>query len=104
MPIGVRRLNRRRYRESVVALKEIIGDKKTPPQRKIRAIEMLLSIYDRHDRNEERKAAQKRAVGASQDAGQPEGSPEAQERAQESVEEFLARIAARHTEEIETDE
>jgi len=86
------RLNRRRYRDIVALLKELIADKKAPQQRRLKAAETLMEVYARHDRNEERKAAQKRAVDASQGGGQPEGSPEAQEPAQESVEEFLKRV------------
>lgn len=88
MPVGVRRLNRRRYRESVAALKEIIGDKKTPALRKLRAIDTLLSIYDRHDRTE----ARKKATDAPQGDGQPEASPEPQESLEDRIDGFLASI------------
>lgn len=100
MPTGIRRLNRRRYRESVAALKDIIRDPKTPPLRKLRAIDTLLSIYDRHDRLE----ARRRAADAPVEPGQPEGSPEPPERIQETSEEFLARITAKRTEEDNEDE
>jgi hypothetical protein len=92
MATGVRRLNRRRYRESVNALKEIISDKRTPPLRKLRAIDTLLSIYDRHDRNEAAKEARRRAQDTPQGNGQPTTPAEAPESEEESVDAFLARI------------
>lgn len=55
----VPRLNRRRYKEATAALKEIIGDKKQPAQRRLVAIQTLLGIYDRHDRSEKSKMYQK---------------------------------------------
>jgi hypothetical protein len=94
MSKGIRRLNRRRYRESVAALKEIIADKKTPPARRLHAIETLLGIFDRHDRTELQKEARKRASDAPQDAGQTIAPPEAPESAEERAERFLQRFRA----------
>jgi hypothetical protein len=99
MPTGVRRLNRRRYKESVAALKQIIGDSKTPALRKLRAIDTLLSIYDRHDRTE----ARGKAGDAPETPGQPEVSPDAAS-VQETAEQFLARIGAQRIEETEDDD
>ncbi|MBS1799552.1 MAG: hypothetical protein JSS95_06965 [Acidobacteria bacterium] len=85
------RLNRRRYREIVSALKEIISDKKTPQQRRLRATETLLGVYDRHDRQEERKA-QRRATETT-DAPTPTNTPsEAHETAEEAAARFLASM------------
>jgi hypothetical protein len=86
------RLNRRRYREVVATLKEIISDKKAPQQRRLRAVEMLLEVYSKHDRMEERRAAQKRASDAPETPGQPDASTDAEETGDESVDAFLARV------------
>lgn len=88
------RLNRRRYREAVAALKEIIADKKTPPQRKLRAVETLLGIYDRHDRSENEKA-RRRAAEATREPGQaetPAPAPLTREDALREAQQFLARV------------
>lgn len=93
------RLNRRRYREAVAALKEIIADKKTPPQRKLRAVETLLGIYDRHDRSETEKA-RRRAVEAAREPGQaetPAPAPVSREAALREAQEFLARMNGKET-------
>ena len=92
MQTGTRRLNRRRYRESVNALREIIADKKTPPQRKLKSIELLLSIYDRHDRTEAAKEAHRKVVETSQDAGQPQASTEVTESVEERAAALIARL------------
>lgn len=87
------RLNRRRYREAVTALKEIIGNPKTPAQRRLRAIETLLGIYDRHDRTEARKEAAKRVAiegTLTRDADTAEAA--APESTEEKIDRFLALI------------
>ena len=68
------RLNRRRYREAVSALKEIIANQKTPAQRRLRAVETLLSIYDRHDRSEERKESRKRSEAQTEAGAEAEAA------------------------------
>jgi hypothetical protein len=95
------RLNRRRYREIVAALKEVIADKKAPQQRRLRAVETLMEVYARHDRTEAAKEARRKAVDAPEGNGQPEESPEAPGSAQETAEQFLARITGSRTEETE---
>ena len=99
----VTRLNRRRYRECVSALKSIISDPKQSTERRLRSIEVLLSIFDRHDRSEAQKVYQARwqekraeAEGleaeahAKQTQAQAEGTV-----VKESVQEFVKRIHAR---------
>jgi hypothetical protein len=49
------RLNRRRYLEITRLLKEVIGNEKVGVERRMRAVEMLLGVYDRHDKALERK-------------------------------------------------
>jgi Mn-containing catalase len=94
------RLNRRRYREAVAALKELISNPKTPPQRKLRAIETLLGIYDRHDRTEAARESRKRsAEGPSSPAtGEPQGqqppAPLSPEDALEQARKYLQRTKA----------
>lgn len=87
------RLNRRRYREIVSALKEIISDKKTPQQRRLRATETLLGVYDRHDRQEERKAAERRAAETSNVPTPIQTVEETQETAEEAAARFLASMS-----------
>jgi len=58
------RLNRKRYRECVIALKAIVSDAKAPQQRRLRAVELLLGIYDKSDRSHQRREALQRAVEA----------------------------------------
>jgi nucleoid-associated protein YgaU len=97
-------LNRRRYRESVNALKEIIGDRRTPPLRKLRAIDTLLSIYDRHDRTEAAKEARRRTQSAPEAPGEPTAPSAAPTGEEETVDAFLARIRGSKTEELATDD
>lgn len=93
------RLNRRRYRECVNALKQIISSPRTPPQRKLRAVETLLGIYDRHDQSElrrlRRQTAEAQQSGTISDTEQPEpvipGSGIATD-PEESAREFLDRL------------
>jgi len=68
------RLNRRRYREIVSTLKELIDDKKAPAARRLRAIETLLEVYRRHDVNEERKEARKHPLDAPREASELSGT------------------------------
>jgi hypothetical protein len=98
------RLNRRRYREIVATLKEVIADKKAPQQRRLRAVETLMEVYARHDRNEAVKEARRKALGTPQDGGQPTATPEPQKSEEESVDAFLARIRGSKTEEIEPED
>ena len=88
------RLNRRRYREIVATLKEVIADKKAPQQRRLRAVETLMEVYARHDRSEVEKA-RRRSVATAQDSVQPtapEPAPVSREDAVRDAQAFLARI------------
>jgi hypothetical protein len=49
------RLNRRRYLEITRLLKEVVGNEKAGLARRMKAAEMLLSVYDRHDKALDRK-------------------------------------------------
>jgi len=83
------RLNRRRYREIVATLKEVISDPKATRMQRLRATETLLGVYDRHDRQEERKAVQRRAT-APQETPTPADTPEeTQETAEKAAARFL---------------
>lgn len=88
------RLNRRRYREAVAALKEIISSPKTPAQRRLRAVETLLGIYDRHDRTEAAKEARKRPTDTQNSPENPElaEAPAVPETAEEAARKFLASL------------
>ena len=86
------RLSRRRYKEIVSMLKELIADKKQPAGRRLQAGQTLLEVYARHDRTEAQKDARKRAVeGGTNDDATAEAQ-EAPQECSESAEEFLERI------------
>lgn len=91
------RLNRRRYREIVATLKEVIADKKAPQQRRLRATETLLSVYERHDRNEERKAAQRRAADTTDVPTSTNAPVEIQETAEAAADRFLKSMQKEST-------
>jgi hypothetical protein len=55
MPARTPRLNRRRYVEVVRLLKETITNRSVALKVRLNAADTLLSIYDRHDRQLERK-------------------------------------------------
>ena len=67
------RLNRKRYTIATKALNNMIASEKTGTARRLRAIELLLGLYERHDRYEERRAQ----VQARKDTGLPELPAEA---------------------------
>jgi hypothetical protein len=85
------RLNRRRYREIVAALKELIADQKAPQQRRLHAIETLMEVYARHDRTEADKARRKTAESqvAVTDAPTVLAQPLSREDALEAAKKFL---------------
>ena len=88
------RLNRRRYREVVSMLKEVIADPKATRKERLRAGETLLAIYERHDRTEETKARRRVAEAVTGDAAQP-STPEpvaAEQSAEEAARAFLDRL------------
>lgn len=62
------RLNRKRYTIATKALNNMIASEKTGTARRLRAIELLLGLYERHDRYEERRAQ----IQTRKDAGLPE--------------------------------
>lgn len=69
------RLNRRRYREVVGMLKEVIADPKATRKERLRAGETLLAIYERHDRSEDSKARKRNAEAAGKGTA-PQEDPE----------------------------
>ena len=92
------RLNRRRYREIVATLKEVIEDKKAPQQRRLRAVETLMEVYARHDRTEAAREARKRSTEGAQEPEQPgEPEPVSHEAALREAQAFLARIGGEKT-------
>lgn len=76
-------------------LKELIADKKQPPQRRFRAAETLLEVYRRHDVNEERKEARRKGHQTVPAEPEPSGEPPEQQQtpedAQRAAREFLER-------------
>ncbi len=89
------RLNRRRYREVVATLKELVSDPKATRSQRLRAVETLLSVFDRADKSEAVRQARRSPVEAPHEAGQPEASPEPPKAPGAAVDDFLARITAR---------
>jgi hypothetical protein len=51
------KLSRRRYGIAVRALNDVIASKTTSTARRLKAVEMLLGLYERHDRQTERRDA-----------------------------------------------
>jgi hypothetical protein len=90
----VARLNRRRYKEATAALKELIADKKQPPQRRLVAIQTLLGIYDRHDRTERQKSYRKDDGETSVNDTQTDSVNNTPPTTEEIVEKFLANLRA----------
>lgn len=94
---GVPRLNRRRYRESVAALKQIISCPQTTQARKLQSINILLGIFDRSDRSaslrEQRERAAKAALaGEALPVETAPESTESTESTEDVVERFLEAI------------
>jgi hypothetical protein len=61
------KLSRRKYAVAVKALNQIISSPTTGVDKKLKAVEMLLSLHERHDRMQERAEAR-----ARKDAGLPD--------------------------------
>lgn len=80
--IGVRRLGRKRYAETVRYLKQVIADASKPDRLRMQAVETLLEVYRRNDASEKARLSREEAVTA----------PETPDRKEETVEEFLARM------------
>jgi len=59
-------MNRKRYAEVIRLLKEVIGNERAGIARRMKAADMLLSVYDRHDRATERAERQAAALRAEQ--------------------------------------
>lgn len=88
------RLNRRRYLEIVKLLKEVIANEKAGLARRMKAADTLIAVYERHDRAQERKQAQ-RATGAATDPSEPQTETEPVETAEQAATRFLAQMAAK---------
>lgn len=91
------RLNRRRYREIVSALKELIADKKAPAARRLRAVETLMEVYRRHDATEAAKEAKRRQSSADStpvSSTATEHPAPATESATEAAQRFLREVEA----------
>lgn len=83
------RINRRRYSEVIAALKGVISDAKTPVDRRLRAVDTLLSVYDRAD-----KAAERRAREAVRTDVPEAGVPVSAEPTQDAAPELTAEQQA----------
>jgi hypothetical protein len=78
------KLSRRKYAVAVRGLNQIINNDKAGTDKKLRAIELLLSLHERHDRMQERAEARVR-----KDAGLPDEPEENVEQVPELSEEEL---------------
>jgi len=87
MPLGIRRLGRKRFAEAVKYLKAVIADGTKPDRMRMQAVESLIAIYDRNDRTLAQHEQRRKAAEAGGSA-QPEAPRE------ETVDEFLARVNA----------
>jgi hypothetical protein len=91
------RLNPRRYAEIVRLLKDTIKNEKAGLARRMRAAELLLGLYERHDRAQERKQVKNAPAGdatpepGKQDETAPVGETREEKNARE-VEESLAYL------------
>jgi hypothetical protein len=97
------RLNRRRYREVVTALKEVLTGTKPNARQKLQAATVLLEVYRRHDETERRKEVLKQRAGGPGEPVEPEASerlpaqPQTREEAERAAREFLDRIKQRES-------
>jgi hypothetical protein len=74
--MAVARLNRRRYLEISRMLKSAIADTKIGWARRLRAGQMLLDVYERHDRAVERREAASRFLPTQTVAPSPPAKAE----------------------------
>jgi hypothetical protein len=94
------RLSRRRYQEVTKLLKEVIANKSASVERRMRAADTLLAVYDRQDRAMERKTkkdtsaitAEAEVEAGPQDFTEPEVKNESTE---DAAQRLLDRIAVR---------
>lgn len=103
-----RRTGRKRWSALVAFLTETMKSSQNERVRMAAAQRLADILILREQREQLELRRELREAGKATDApesdGQPEGSPDASERVQETAEQFLARIAARRSEETETDE
>jgi hypothetical protein len=92
---GKPRLNRKRYKEAVSFLKQVIADEGQKLDRRMNSVRLLLEIYDRSDRTAERR--ERRAESDSQGAttAPDQSLPQSTETAEEAAEKFLQSIRAK---------
>lgn len=94
------RLNQRRYSAVVKLLKGVISDEKQPLDKRIRAADRLIDVYDRNDRLADRLARREAVRTDTQDEpGTPTtdvqgAAPELS--AEQEAELFLERMRSRH--------
>ena len=104
MPIGVRRLGRKRFAEAVKYLKSVIADSTKTDRLRMQAVESLLAIFDRNDRTlaqyEARRKAQEASTGTERPAAITD-VPVSQEDALKDAQAFLERIKERQTDAAE---
>lgn len=90
------RLNQRRYAEIVKMLKSVISNPKATIDRRMRAGDTLLSLYERHDRANDRRerAAADAEPETPEVATETQAEPELS--AEEAAQRFLASVRAKY--------
>ena len=100
------RLNRRRYREVVTMLKQVISDPKATTKQRLQAADTLLEVYRRHDQTEQRKEARKRPAETPSESEstepqeQQQNVPQTREDAERAAREFLDRIKQKESQNV----
>ena len=91
------RIGRRRYAEAIRLLKGVIANETQPIERRLRAVDKLLDVYDRNDRTYERRARQAaKAAEAVSETPKDEQPPVQDEHAEDAkVRALLADILNR---------
>lgn len=84
--MGAAKLSRRKYAVATKALNQIIGRENTSVDKRLRAIELLFNLHERHDK----MAARAQAI-ARKDAGLPDEPEETVEQTPEELKANLER-------------
>lgn len=92
------RINQRRYSEVIRLLKRVVNDEKQPIERRMRAADKLVDLYDRHDRLNERRAREAARAEVPEPTVTPETQPDTPEpelTAAQQAERFLETMRSK---------
>jgi hypothetical protein len=79
------KLSRRKYAVATKALNQIIGREATPVDKRLRAIELLFNLHERHDKMQARAEARARKEAGLPDEPEEETVEEAPELSEEEL-------------------